>query len=281
MEEECFYALLEYFTAKLSFHPDKSPIVIPYKVPIEVFRFYSLNIVSRYIGETNRNAERVGLTDFYFREISNHKYKYKSCFLHEFNFEYQNNRSLSEHKVLLKKSEKEDLNPSSKAMLVKLEMYEMTFTHLDNLIGQRNHPDTAELLKTPQKKMTLRDFRLKLTEENFTELHAMLIDEGYIDSRTNINEFIRAHSGLSVENKFTWLKDQHSLYLFIRNLIRNGCFDKKPGHGIWDIVAELYKPHDETSYYPEKLKHSSGTKGKSYNDIASIVESISETDNDR
>lgn len=120
------------------------------------------------------------------------------------------------------------------------------------------------------------EFRLKLREKDFIDFFDTLVKKKYLDSKTPRNDFIYAFTGRKIAEKLTWMDDQYSLTLLVKELEKKGCFGRKLNDGKWEIVANLFKPVDKPYYEPSKLAHTSPTKKKDYSPLVYIAEEVAE-----
>ncbi|MDX8338764.1 hypothetical protein SLH46_06205 [Draconibacterium sp. IB214405] len=271
MEQVSFKKLYAYFNKPVAIDIDTETREVSISgIPIQDYRAHSFSLMSDFNSECNEFIERnKKRSDYYLLSyLEDIKNKFLICFNLEYEREFD--KKLAAHEIAaINGNQKKGWLPF---YIIKAQLYVSTFEMLDKqIIRFKERPVKS---KSQRKRSIDNDFRLKLSRESLKEYCSILIEDGFLSKETSENTFIEAFSGRHMSGNLIWQGDQHSLKLFINNLIDKDCFATKIHDGKWEIVANIFKPHNKDFYTKQGFLKSSATRGKDYSSITSIVDQI-------
>ncbi|WP_319229979.1 hypothetical protein [Draconibacterium orientale] len=275
MEDTHFYNILEYFSTPISINKGETDYLVGGNLPLSDYYRYSMKVASRYIGECNRNIETYKESpDFMRREFSNEFAKLCQVYKDEFGVEYNTGQTINVEMFV--SSDIQDSEGVKRAYDIKLGIYVFVMTYIEKQRTQMLTLPNEVKKERVRSKASRFDFILSLTEGQFREVHDQMIRLKLIHKESSISDFINCFSGKTIKNKIVWIGGYYRLALFIRQINKRGCFRDKVYDGIWEIVSDLFVPHNEPYFDPKKLKHSSSSANTDYTPIAYLVDEIEE-----
>ncbi len=236
MEDKHLYNLLNYFTNQISIEIIETEIFVN-KNPMDVFNRFSLERVSRFIGECNRNIEdNKEKLDLINREFSNIRDKFLQIFLDEFGQKYSDKNSPDLSKLVIETDEL--ANYKRKALNTKLGVYKMAFNYLEKTITQLSQKNAPSVQKRKRIKADIRDFQCHYDNEILIGKYKEARILRLISPDTDKKDFVNIFQGKPTSGKINWQDTVYSLNKFINGI--NGKAIQKLNDGKWEVVSELF-----------------------------------------
>jgi hypothetical protein len=236
MENNHFYNLLNYFTNQISIKIIGSEIFVN-KNPMDVFNRFSLERVSRFIGECNRNIEEnKERLDFIYREFSNIRDKFLQVFLDEFGQKYSDKNTPDFSKLITDTDELADYKKN--AFNTKLGAYKIAFNYLEKAIAQLSQKNAPFIQKRKRIKADIRDFKSHYDDEILIGKYKEARILRLISPDTDKKDFVNIFKGKPTPGKINWQDTVYSLNKFINGI--NGNAIQKLNDGKWEVVSELF-----------------------------------------
>jgi hypothetical protein len=271
MEHDNYYNLRELLSQKIEINQLDDGNLFVNEIPLNDYESELELRCSHFIGECNRNIENYKESiPFVHRELYNYRLKISHNFNREFHIDFNDPHKKLDFE-LFKISEKEFPTAFTEAIEIKFDTYLFILSFLDKTINNLIPPYRSSTNKIHRKKALPQNFYLNLTDEQFIKLYQELMAGGMLNEETSPDIFIDIFSGRKIENKVIWRDDIYSLVLFVRSINKKKCFGKYLWGGVWEIVADRFKPKDKDYYTPNQLIKASKTKNKDYTYVENIA----------